>query len=368
MSKGTSAKTVTVREDQKTSLHEAGIGRMNLPHGTRIVCFGSRNWPDHDRGLVSMLDAYLADVRPHVIIEMGPSMNEEAWKRLGKPQDNYLHKLGLTPEEIEARNSTPEEIAAKKPNTFARKAQRLSVRGGKEIERIAQIGGSNVIWLPSATHLSTGNEVRLMEFVQSENRYLNQWQENHPKSAVIVADESVELSRELSKLFELDNSADVKVRNYGSAVLVNGKWLFLVGDFRRRQPLDAALVEWKQRGLNIVRAFDGKSGSAWFTTPRSTKPYGLDHHEIHEVGHLKDLKRMGHERDYDLRTHGFWEGVVLGDTIDGRSIVFDEDDEGRRFFQSTLNGKIYEEAEAGGGIGNEDEISLPPRKLIVPGA
>jgi hypothetical protein len=361
MSKGTKVKTINVKEDQKTSLHEAGIGKIRLEHGAKVLCIGSLNWPDHDRSLWSMLSQYIESIKPDLILILGPYVNEEAWKRLGKPQDNYLHKLGLTPEEVAARTPTAEELAAKKPNTFDRKVQRLSALAGKEIERIAELGNSNVIWVPSATHLSTGNEVRLMEFVQSEKRYLDQWQEKNQKSAVILSDPSIELSRELSKLFELDNSPNAQVRNYGSAVLINNKWLFLVGDFRRRQPLDAALVEWKQRGLNIIRAFDGKSGSAYFTTPRSTKPYGLDHHDVHEVGHLKDLKRMGHERDYDLRTHGFWEGVVVGDVLDGHSIVFEEDDEGRRFFQSALDGQIYEEAEPG-GIGNEDEIVLPKRK------
>lgn len=336
MSKGTSYKSVVVKEDPKTSLVEAGIYPLTLADGMKVVAIGHTYFPNHDRSLNEVVLQYLRDTRPAVVFLLGGIIDEEPFRSLVEEEDNYLHDVP----------DAPEVAAARHEEGFEAQILALGKSCGGFIKSFAEASGGKVIYIPSATHLSMPNEVRLMEFIQRRKSELDGWTENHPDATDKPSDPEVELPKRLARLFGIDGLKDIDVLRYGSAVLVNGKTLFMVGDFRRRHAGDASKVEWEQRGLNIVRSFDGKVSSGWMTATKHTLP-GLvqEFHEFHEVGFLWDPTRMGHLRDYDRRGCGFWTGQLLFGEMFGQAIPVVRGVDGRRSF--VVDAVPYTESQPG---------------------
>src|SRR5881628_1678632 len=103
MAKNTTYKGITVKEDPKTSLAEAGIYDLTLPDGARVVALGHAFFPNHDRNLHKLVLEYLADVRPAVVILLGGMIDEDAFRSLVDDEDNYLHDFPDAPEVSEVR-------------------------------------------------------------------------------------------------------------------------------------------------------------------------------------------------------------------------------------------------------------------------
>lgn len=351
MPRATHFKRVVVKEDPKTSLHEAGISPMTLKDGMRAVAIAHMYYPHHDRSMVELVLKYLRDTRPEVVFMLGGIIDEDSFKRFGEVEENYLHDYPDTPEVAEA-------MAA---GGFEDQVLKLGEMCGKFIEQFQVASGGKVIYIPSATHLSMPNEIRLMEWIQQTKRVWDAWVVAHPKAKEYPSDPTISLPKKLDVLFNLHKNPMVEVQRYGSAVLLNNRTLFMIGDFRRRHGADASNVEWEQRGYNIVRSFDGKVASAWRTSADHTLP-GMQMHfqEFHEVGYLWDPRRMGHLRDYDRRASGFFTGIMVHGELFGQSIPVIRGVDGRRSF--VVDDAEYTEAEPG-CLPNGSEISLDPRKI-----
>lgn len=348
--RNTQYRSVTVKEDPKTSLAEAGIYDLQLANGQKAVAVAHLYFPHHDRNLVDLVLQYLRDTKPEVVFLLGGIVDEEAFKDLGDTEANYLH---ATPD-------SPEVAAAREAGLFQDQVLALGSSCGEFIRSFAEASGGKVIYIPSATHLSMPNEVRLMEYIQFKKLSLDRWQQNHPKSDDKVSDPNVILPKNLAKLFDIHNDPNIQVLPYNAAVRLNGKTLFMVGDFRRRNAGDASQVEWEQRGYSIVRSFDAKVASGWQTTPEHTLPgLTLNFHEFHEVGYLWDVVRMGFLRDYDRRAPGFWAGIIVETELFGQSYPIIRGNDDRRSF--VIDGAVYTEPTPG-GLPNGGKISLAPRE------
>ncbi len=335
MSKNTSFKSVVVKEDAKTSLAEAGVYNLTLESGRKIVTLAHLFFPDHDREMFKVVLKYLEKTKPDVVFLLGGIVNEEAFKSLVEVEVNYLHEYEDAPEVIEAR----------KAGMFEDQVLKLGKSCGNFIRKIQKASGANVFYIPSATHLSMPNEVRLMEFIQAKKAYLDQWAANHPEASDTPSDPTKELPKQLDELFGLNQETKIKVLRFGSAVMVNNNTLFMIGDFRRRNPGDASKVEWEQRLVNIVRSFDGKVASSWMTTPDNSFPaHQAKFVHFHEVGHMWDVSRMGHLRDYDKRCQGFWAGTVVANEIFGSCVIVIPGNDGKRSF--VVDGVAFTETNA----------------------
>lgn len=333
MSKATHYKSVVVKEDQKTSLAEAGIAELELEDGMRAVALAHVFFPHHDRGMFELVLQYLRDTKPEVVFLLGGMISEEAFRSLGEDKQHHLHD-GVA--------DVPEIIEAKQAGGFEDMVLKLGELCGKFLESIQEASGGKVFYIPSATHLSMPNEIRIMEWIQVTKRNRDGWSSNNPNASDFPSDPTIDLPTKLDLLFNLHEHEWIRILRYGSGVLVNNEHLFMIGDYRRRNAGDAAYVEWEQRKYNIVRSFDGKVASAWFTTPENTMPgLNLNFWDTHEVGHLWDVKLMGHLRDYDRRCPGFWTGVVVSGSLFGQSIPVVRGEENRRSFW--VDGVAYTE-------------------------
>jgi hypothetical protein len=289
-------------------------------------------------------------------------IDESAFKSLIDEEDNYLHEFEDAPEVVAARDVN---------GGFEEKVLALGRTCGDYIRSFADASGGKVIYIPSATHLSMGNEVRLMEYIQSKKRFLDAWSAKHPEATDAPSNPLIDLPKKLEALLGIDGDNRILVQRYGSAVRVNGKLLFMIGDFRRRHAGDASLIEWEQRGCDIVRGFDGKVSSSWKTRANHSLPgLKLDYFQCHEVGYLWDATRKGEYRDYDRRAQGFWTGVSEAGEIFGQSIVFVPGTDGRRSF--VVDGddgsfKAYTE-ETASGQHHGVELSLSPDAPMAPRA
>ncbi len=351
MPKGTHFKSVVVKEDPKTSLKEAGIFRMTLKNGMRAVAIGHLYYPHHDRNLVELLHRYLRATKPEVIFMLGGMVDEDAFKSFGEDKSNYLHDFPDAPEVQECMEA----------GGFEDQVLALGEKCGAFISSFAEASGGKVIYVPSATHLSMPNEIRLMEWIQGTKRFRDNWAALHPDASDMPSNPSISLPKSLELLFNLHENANVHVLRYGAAVLVNDDTLFMIGDFRRRHPGDASYVEWEQRAYNIVRSFDGKVSSGWISRAKHSLPsVNLAFSEFHEVGFLWDETRMGHLRDYDRRAPGFWTGVCVEGTLFGTSVPIIKGNDCRRSF--TVDGTPYTEKTAS-CTDHGVEIPLAPRKI-----
>ena len=357
MSKVTQFKSVVVKEDPKTSLAEAGINRLKLPNGTRITAIGHVYFPNHDRNMTEQVLKYVSDSKS-VVIGLGGLIDEEAFKAIGEDESNFLHDYP----------DSPEIRKAMETGGFEDQILALGESCGDFIKSIQKASGSKFFYLPSATHLSMGNEVRRLEWIEQVKRHRDarssreiskaMEKEDYDYPSDLPSDPTRSLPRRLDELLGLKDEPLVQVLRFGSAILVNGKYLFMIGDFRRRHPGDAALIEWEQRGLNIIRSFDGKVASGWFTNSGDTVPAPkLNYFEAHEVGYLWDPVRMGHLRDYDRRASGFWTGVVVDGEIFGQAVPIIRGKDGRRSF--VVDGKVYTEDKAC-CLPRGEELSLAP--------
>lgn len=352
MAHNTQYKRVTVKEDPKTALVEAGINTVRLPDGgnLRVLCVGHAYFPNHDRALADLVLQAARDLKPDVTILAGGMIDEDAFKALVDEEDNYLHEYA----------EAPEVLAAKEKLSFEDKVLALGKPCGDFVKSFADASGGKVIYIPSATHLSMGNEVRLMEYIQTKKKILDHWTDNHPEAQDKPSDPKVDLPKKLAALIGVADDPRITVLRYGAAVKI-GDTLFMIGDFRRRNAGDAAKVEWEQRRLNVVRSFDGKVSSGWQTTADHTMPgLRLNHWEFHEVGYLWDATRKGENRDYDRRAPGFWVGSFVNGTLFGSSVVFRRGVDGRRFCTLDLPDGSYRAytEETPGALPNGEEISL----------
>jgi hypothetical protein len=324
---------------------------MTLKDGMRVVAVGHLFFPHHDRSMVEQVLQYIRDSRPDVVFLLGGIVDEDAFKRFGEDEKNYLHDYPDADEVADA-------LAA---GGFEDQVLRMGELCGRFIERFQEASGGKVVYVPSATHLSMPNEIRLMEWVQQTKRVRDSWVVSHPKATEFPSDPTISLPEKLDVLFNLHKNPNVHVLRYGSAVLLNGHTLFMIGDFRRRHAADASGVEWEQRHLNVVRSFDGKVASAWRTSPDHTLPgLKLKFQEFHEVGFLWDPSRMGHLRDYDRRAPGFYTGVLVHGELFGQAVPILRGRDDRRSF--VVDGVVYTEPTPG-CLPNGGEIELAPRKI-----
>src|SRR5690242_19642345 len=102
MSKSTSFKRVVVKEDPKTTLHEAGIYKMTLKDGMRVVALAHMYFPHHDRSMLEQVLQYLRDNKPELVILLGGIVDEEALMAFNEDEENYLHDYPHAPEVEEA--------------------------------------------------------------------------------------------------------------------------------------------------------------------------------------------------------------------------------------------------------------------------
>jgi hypothetical protein len=338
--KATFNKSVVVKEIPRTSLAEAGIYRLTLPTGAKVVAFANALWPHHDRNLDKMFKDFVADYQPDVVLLLGHMIDQESFRSLTEDERNYLHKL----------QDSAEVSLARDAGGFEDMVKSLREQAGRYIESFA-IGKSKVFYVPGVR-----TEHKIMEWVQQEKSIRDGWATNHPEAQDFPSDPDRKIPGELDKFLCLNKSKRVKVLPYEAAVLVNNHTLYMIGDFKRRHPGDAVYVEWEQRHYSIVRSFDGKLSSAWHTLVEHTQPTLLKtYHETHEVGYFWDDVKNGHLRDYDKRAQGFFYGEYhLGELFADTAFVMRGEGDLRSF---VVNGKAYTE-ESAGGLSNGGELSL----------
>jgi hypothetical protein len=329
-------KRITVKGDSTTSFRDAKIHPLTLANGMRIVALGHIYYPYHDRNLVEQVLQYLRDTKPEVVLLMGGIISEDAFKTLMDTEDNYLRNIAEVPEVLEAQQAV----------SFEEQVLSLGATCGNFVKSIQEAAGGTVIYVPSWTHLSMPNEVRLMEAIQTKKRFLDAWASRNPEADEFPSDPSIPLPKDLAELFGLKNVPNIKVTRYGAGIKVNGKTLFMIGDFKRRNAGDASKIEWEQRGISVVRSFDGKVASSWMTTPKHSLPVlTLNHWQFHEIGYLWDAEHMAHLRDYDRRAPGFFTGVIVENELFGRSVPILRGVDQRRSF--LIDGVGYTEATPG---------------------
>ena len=351
MSKATHFKTVVVKEDQKTSLAEAGISDLQLPDGVRAVALAHVFFPHHDRSLFKQVLQYLEDTKPEVVFLLGGMFSEEAFRTLG---EDKVHQLHSWPD-------VPEIVQAKQAGGFEDMVLKMGELCGEFLKTIQKASGGKVFFIPSVTHLSMPNEIRIIDWIQATKEHRDGWASKNPDASDLPSDPSIDLPREWDVLLNLHEHEMIRILRYGAGILVNEEMLFMIGDFRRRNAAASSFVEWEQRKFSIVRSFDGKVSSTWHTTPTHTMPtLSMDFWETHEVGYLWDPKLMGQLRDYDRRAQGFWTGVVVNGSLFGQSVPVVRGPDKRRSFW--VDGRGYTE-ETSYCCTTGDDLTLGPRKL-----
>jgi UDP-2,3-diacylglucosamine pyrophosphatase LpxH len=338
--KSTSYKQVTVKEIPRTSLMEAGIYRLSLPDGAKVIALANARWPHQDRALDAMFKQFITDQQPDVVVLLGQMLDHEAFKSLTEDERNYLHKHPDTQEVSTARDA----------GSFDDQVKSLREQAGEYIKSFA-IGKTKVFFIPGVS-----TEYKIMEWVQQEKGFRDNWASNHPEAADQPSDPDRKIPSQFDKFLYLNKSARVKVLPYEAALLINDHTLYMIGDFKRRHPGDAVYVEWEQRQYSLVRSFDGKLSSGWHTLMKHTQPtMEKEYHETHEVGYFWDDLLNGHLRDYDRRAQGFFFGEYhLGELFAETAFVMRGTDNRRSF---VVNGKPYTE-ETPGGLSNGGEVTL----------
>ena len=338
--KATYNKKVVVKEIPRTSLAEAGIYRLSLPDGAKVVALANALWPHHDRNLDKMYKDFIADYQPDVVVLLGQMLDHEAFRALTEDERNYLHK----------QTDTDEVSIAREAGAFEDMVKSMREQAGRYIESFA-IGKTKVFYVPGVR-----TEHKIVEYVQQEKDFRDNWTTNHPEAADFPSDPDRKIPGEFDKFLCLNKSKRVRVLPYEAALLINEHTLYMIGDFKRRHPGDAVYVEWEQRHYSLVRSFDGKLSSAWHTSVEHTQPTLLkNYHETHEVGYFWDDLKNGHLRDYDRRAQGFFYGEYhLGELFAETAFVM-RGTGGLRSF--VVGGKAYTE-ETAGGLDNGGELTL----------
>jgi hypothetical protein len=334
-----------VKEIPRTSLAEAGIYRLTLGDGAKVVAFANGLWPHHDRNLDTMFKQFITDFQPDAVVLLGQMIDHEAFKSLTENERNYLHK----------QTDTEEVSLARDAGGFEDMVKSLREQAGAYIRSFA-IGKTKVFYIPGVR-----TEHKLMEWVQQEKEFRDNWAANNPEHADQPSDPDRRIPGDFAKFLFLNQTTRVKVLPYEAALLINNHTLYMIGDFKRRHPGDAVYVEWEQRQYSLVRSFDGKLSSAWHTTVEHTQPSLFKtYHETHEVGYFWDDLRNGHLRDYDRRAQGFFYGEYhLGELFAETAFIMRGDKDLRSF---VVNGKAYTE-ETPGGLSNGGEVNLSDEPL-----
>ena len=339
--KATSYKQVVVKEIPRTSLAEAGIFKITLPDGSRVVSVANSLWPHHDRNVHDMIMRYLAAYKPKLVVLHGQMIDHDAFKSLIEDEKNYLHPAIDMPEVVEAR----------KAGIFDDQLGYLRKKAGEYISSFSQCG-AKVIYIPGVR-----TEHKLMEWVQQEKSTRDAYVANNPERSDQPTDPNRKVPSDFAKFLYLNSHPRVKVLGYEAGLLVNDHTLYMIGDFKRRHAGDAAFIEWEQRGYSIVRSFGGMLSSGWHTTTKHTQPSltKLQHQE-HETGYIWDDRLNGHLRDYDRRAPGFFSGEYRLGELFGTCIQIIRGNDDRRSFLGT-DFRIYTEEEAG-GLDNGGVLSL----------
>lgn len=346
---GGGAFQVSIRPLVKTCPEEAGIFDLELPNGTRVIAIAHALWPSHDRGLVDAVKKLLADKRPAIVVMLGGMVHEEAFKHVVDADDVIARLVSTTqvPEIVQVR--TEHEGMEERFLALAKLA-------GEFIASFAEVSGAHVVYIPSVTGFMP-NEIDIMRFVLTQKEKADNYAERHPKEAVLGPD----IPKGFAEFLGLAGNPNVTVLPFGAALRINKKTRFIVGDFRRRQPGGAVCVDVEQIGENVVRGFDGKVASAWWTTPvHSFGEAKRRHWQGHEVGNLFDLKaQLGYLRNYDKRCKGLWSGVVWDNILHGYSAFALAGKDGRRSL--FVDDVVYEE-DVATARGNVYPLVLPARK------
>jgi hypothetical protein len=343
---------VAIRPLVKTCPEETGINRLSLPDGTKILVMAHVYFPSHDRELHTAVVKLLKEERPDVTILLGGMIHEEAFKSVVDDED-VVTKLtkAFVPPEIEAIMS--------KHTVIEKRFLALAQMGGKFIADYAKASGGHVYYIPSVTGMLP-NEVDIMRFVLEQKERLDAFADKHPDEAVLGPD----IPKEFDAFLGLKGNPNVTVLPFGSSLVVNNNSMFLVGDFRRRNPLTAAKTEQANHiDMDvIVRSFDGKVSSAWETMPIHTMPEAKRRFRaMHEVGNLFDLaKGLGYLRNYDLRAKGVVYGEMRGGRFNGWSIPALAGADGKRAF--SIFNRMYTEDAVNPGMRN---IELPTPASVL---
>ncbi|MBX9688521.1 MAG: hypothetical protein K2X27_17565 [Candidatus Obscuribacterales bacterium] len=343
---------VAIRPLVKTCPKETGINRLSLPDGTKILILAHAYFPSHDRELHSAVLKLMKAERPEVTILLGGMIHEEAFKAVVDDKD-VVTKL--------TKAHVPPEITAimKASAVTEKRFLNLAALCGKFINEYATASGGHVYYIPSVTGMLP-NEVDIMRFVLEQKERLDEWADKHPDEAKKGPD----VPKEFNEFLGLKGNPNITVLPFGSALVVNNNSLFVIGDFRRRNPLTAGKTE-QANNIDmdvVVRSFDGKVSSAWETLPLHTLPEATRRFKaVHEVGNLFDLsKGLGYLRDYDLRAKGVVYGQIQGGRFNGFAIPALEGADGRRAF--SIFNRIYDEDELNPGMRN---IELPTPASVL---
>lgn len=337
---------VAIRPLVKTCPEETGINRLSLPDGTKILVLAHAYFPSHDRELHTAITKLLENEKPEVTVLLGGMIHEEAFKAVLDDEDTVtkLTKAYVPPE---IQRIMSEHTGVEK------RFLELAKMGGEYIAGFQKASGGHVYYIPSVTGMLP-NEVDIMRFVLEQKERLDAWADKHPDEAVIGPD----IPKDFATFLGLNTNPNITVLPFGSSLVVNDGSMFLVGDFRRRNPLTAA----RTQGSNyidmdvVVVGFDGKSSSAYETFPLNTMPEATRRYRAyHEVGNLFDLsKGIGYLRNYDLRAKGVVYGEVRGGRYHAWSVPALAGNDGRRAFN--IYNRIYQEDDINPGMRN---ISLP---------
>jgi len=346
--KATRFKSVVVKEIPRTSLAEAGIFKLTLPDGSRVVSIANALWPHHDRNLHQIILDYIAAYKPKLVVLQGAMIDHEAFKSLTEDEKNYLHPS----------IDSVEVAAARKSGIFDDQLGYMRKKAGEYIASFAA-SGAKVVYIPGVR-----TEHKLMEWVQQEKETRDAYVANNPERSDEPTDPNRKVPSDFAKFLYLNQNPRVKVLGYEAALLVNDHTLYMIGDFKRRHPGDAAFIEWEQRGYSIVRSFGGMLSSGWHTTTKHTQPsLNKLQHQEHETGYVWDDLLNGHLRDYDRRAPGFFSGEYRRGQLFGECVEFIRGNDGRRSILGA-DFKIYSEVEAGGlengGLVTLDDEEVTP--------
>lgn len=353
---GSGTVSVNIRPLIKTCVEEQGLGELTLKDGTRIVALAHTFWPNHDRSLMTAVRALLADVKPDVVFFLGGALNEEAFKQVVDEQDRSRRLV--------AQHEAPEltKIRAEKESQEERFLA-LARGGGEFLADIQAAAGCHMYYIPAtpAGGGSMPNELGILDFVLGQKAKIDDWAERHPEQGKAGPD----ISSDFATFIGVDANPNITVLPFGSAIRVNGKLRFMIGDFKRRHPGSSSQVDIEQLGESVVRSFDGKVASTFWTTPVHSLPEAVRRHwQAHEIGNLYDLSQLGFLRNYDRRGKSIWVGDVAGGgTVFGRNVVVQRGSDGKRCL--LLDGKGYTEDAVYTG-GKVFGLTLPEKEEAKP--
>lgn len=343
----TKLKGVTVEEIAKTSLAEAGLFTMSLSNGASVVAIANVLWPMHDRNLYDMVMRFLDATKPDLVVLLGHMINNEAFQALFESEKNYLNKPVFP----------PEVLAAKAAGSFDDQVQHLRRAGSAFISSFANCG-AKVVYVPGIL-----TEHKAVKRVLQEKERRDAYMDNHPDASDRPSDPDRKIPINFRDFLYLNGNPRIRVLPYNAALLVNDHSLFMIGDFKRRNEGDAALVEWQQRHFRaIIRSLNGSLASGWFSTTEHTQPTLTKvPNQAHEIGYLWDEVANGQMRDYDRRAPGFFAGRYIDNELFGSTIVILRGNDGKRAFYAP-DGDIYEEPTAG-AVPNGTEITLADEEI-----